>query len=246
MTAHQQWWLTQPITALIDNDPNIGQVGYLLHLDNPSTPFVFTDVKGNAWSRQSVASNPATFTLSGAAAKFGDGGLVMTTATGTSTDYTIAATPLAGSFALQPGNLFTLEGWVYWTGHVDSRIGIGEVQTSVTSLCSIDFYTTNQLRFRTFLNAQDDRVISPPLNQWVHLAVTYDGTTKYWFVNGVLIGSAVLPAGSAKTVTGYKVGGTASGNVFAPAAYIDDLRFTYDVCRYTSNFTPRAAAFPNY
>jgi len=226
-------------------DPYFSNVGYLLHMDGAS-PYVFTDVKGNLWDREATGA-PDDFQVNDGNPKFGDGALLMRTATGTSEDYGITAAPLAGAYALQAGNKFTLEGWLWWTGDVDSRISVGAVLSDTpVFIGAIEFNTTSQLRFRTHLDALDDRLVTPPLSQWVHLELGYDGTTKYWFVNGVLQGSAVLPAGVVKTVSEYRCRGTASGNVFAPIARVDDLRFTFDVCRHTASFPPPTAPFPDF
>lgn len=228
-------------------DLYFANVGYLLHLNDPTNPYTFTDVKGNAWAREGTGQ-PANFTLSGAQKKFGDGALLVKTAGGTSDDYSIAATPAGGAYAMAAGNSFTLEGWLYWTGNINSRPSVGAVQDNLGAvICAIEFNdAVGSVRFRTNLNSVlDDRALTPPLNQWVHLALTFDGTTKRWFVNGVLQGSAALGAGSARTVGTYRCRGIASGDVNAPVAYIDDLRFTFNVCRYTADFTPPSAAFPD-
>jgi len=233
------------VTAAGDFDPFFAFVGYLLHMDNPASPFSFPDVELNVWAREGVA-HPGEFFISGSNPKFGDGSLFIQTKDGTSTDYGISASAIGGNYTLSAGNKFTQEGWLYWTGNVDSRPSVGQVISFGGSVfCEIQFETTNQIRFYTNLNIPDTQVVSPPLNQWVHLAQSYDGTTKYWFVNGVLQGSSAVAVGAAKIISGYRCRGTASGNLSAPAAYVDEIRFTFDVCRYTSSFTPPTAPFPD-
>jgi len=82
-------------------------------------------------------------------------------------------------------------------------------------------------------------------NSWVHIAFVRSGTTLYGFVNGVRItlGTTSSTIGS---INSPKVGiaNTPSyTNQFK--GYIDDLRVTKGVARYTANFTPPTAAFPN-
>lgn len=76
-------------------------------------------------------------------------------------------------------------------------------------------------------------------NTWTHLAVARQGTTTRMFVNGVL---------------GHSFTDTRNYNVFkglignaqkAGTAYLDEIRITKGVARYTANFTPPSAAFPN-
>jgi hypothetical protein len=81
---------------------------------------------------------------------------------------------------------------------------------------------------------------------WTHLAGTRSGNTFRCFVNGVLsgtdTGALILP--SAQTpVIGNAVTGNAARNL---NGYIDDLRITKGVARYTSNFTPPTAPFPDF
>jgi hypothetical protein len=76
-------------------------------------------------------------------------------------------------------------------------------------------------------------------NQWYHIAVTrQSGTVKLW-VNGVLDGS-VADARNYSASGSLEVGISHVGNYFT--GYIDDLRITKGVARYTSTFTPPAQA----
>ena len=79
---------------------------------------------------------------------------------------------------------------------------------------------------------------------WNHWAICRSGNTLYPFKNGVLgttisITEVLNSPASAVTVGGAVAGG-GSWN-----GYIDDLRITKGVARYTANFTPPTAAFPN-
>jgi hypothetical protein len=79
---------------------------------------------------------------------------------------------------------------------------------------------------------------------WNHWAICRSGNTLYPFKNGVLgttisITEVLNSPASAVTVGGAVAGG-GSWNGF-----IDDLRITKGVARYTTTFTPPTAAFPN-
>jgi hypothetical protein len=79
---------------------------------------------------------------------------------------------------------------------------------------------------------------------WRHIAVVRNGSSLLCFNNGVLqsttsITSAIFYKGPA-TIVGKK-----ADNFTAGEAYIDDLRITKGVARYTATFTPPTAAFPN-
>ena len=80
---------------------------------------------------------------------------------------------------------------------------------------------------------------------WTHYAICRSGNTLYPFKNGVLgttvsISQTLNSPTSAVTVGGQVAGGGGWNG------YIDDLRITKGIARYTSNFTPPIAAFPTY
>lgn len=79
---------------------------------------------------------------------------------------------------------------------------------------------------------------------WRHIAVVRSGASLYCFNNGVLqsttsIASAIFDKGPALIV------GKKADNFNTGTSYIDDIRITNGIARYTSNFTPPSAAFPN-
>ena len=81
-------------------------------------------------------------------------------------------------------------------------------------------------------------------NTWYHLAVVRDGSTFRLFVNGVEEDTytntgAVTVSSSTKAWVASAAGASNS----AGNGYIDDLRFTKGVARYTSNFTPPTASY---
>ena len=79
---------------------------------------------------------------------------------------------------------------------------------------------------------------------WYHIAVTRAGDTFRVFKDGTQTASgtpdsARQAVGSATTLT------LAKNNSFYTTCYIDDLRITKGVARYTANFTAPTAAFPD-
>ena len=83
-------------------------------------------------------------------------------------------------------------------------------------------------------------------NQWYRVAVSRVGATWYLFKDGVLLtsGAAATPANTtAPVLIGAQNSSGVPDNLFS--GWIDELRFTKGVGRYTANYTPAAAAFPN-
>lgn len=85
---------------------------------------------------------------------------------------------------------------------------------------------------------------APTLNTWYHIAVCRSGSSFYFFVDGVKQGNTVTSTATfSTTATGMAIGAFADGtNPYQ--GYIDDLRITNGVARYTANFTPPSAPFP--
>lgn len=79
-------------------------------------------------------------------------------------------------------------------------------------------------------------------NTWYHVAITRQSSTLRLFIDGVLKSTATISAG-AVLITPNQVGKCVYRGDFN--GYIDDVRITNGVARYTTNFTPPAAAFPN-
>jgi len=82
-------------------------------------------------------------------------------------------------------------------------------------------------------------------NTWHHFAVVRSGTTFTVYVDGSSLGtntsSDVWNIGNSGTFIGRWGGATA----FEWPGFIDDLRITKGIARYTTTFTPPTAAFPN-
>ena len=79
---------------------------------------------------------------------------------------------------------------------------------------------------------------------WQHIALSRASGTVRLFVNGTSVGSA---SNSAEW-TGQRIfigDNNVSGTDYFYNGYIDDLRITKGVARYTTNFTPPIARFPN-
>lgn len=235
---------TQAVSSY--SDPFYANVAYLLSFDDPANPYVFPDTKGNIWVRGDAAA-PTKLMVSSAVSKFGGGALLVQTAAGATSSFSIYGSPAGGTYSLGAGNKFTLEGWLWWTGNINSRMSIGAVSNSTPSvIAEITFADTNQFNFTTRLGTTDQRLVTIPTSQWVHLEMGYDGATKYWFINGALTGSAAVAVGSVQNVAGYSVQGIASGAGSPPTGYVDEIRFTAGVCRHTAAFAVPTGPFPRY
>ena len=144
---------------------------------------------------------------------------------------------------------FTIEGWFYNSASQVSNSGIFSYYVSGYFILH-----NNASAYPNLLTVYVDnygagtRVLTGTttlaLNTWYYFAITRSSGVWRLFLNGTQEGSSYtnsaepVPA-SAPLRIGY-------GNTAGYTGYIDDFRITKGYARYTANFTPPAAAFPNF
>jgi hypothetical protein len=148
--------------------------------------------------------------------------------------------PSSPNLAFGTGD-FTLEMWAYFTSVAsfptltDSRSSTGSTAgfNLGLSTAKVQLYTTSQLLIGSSTLST---------NTWYHIAVTRaSGTLKIW-LNGVQ--DATVSNSTNWSDQTFVVGATPTPNNYM-TGYIDDLRITKGVARYTATFTVPDQAFPN-
>jgi len=140
---------------------------------------------------------------------------------------------------------FTVEFWVYLaTGDAGSNRGLvakggastGWLVSLNTSENVVFTYTTSTITSTGSIN----------LDAWNHIAVVREGTgsneTKI-YINGTNDGTGTVSTNFNQTQVMYIGANRAAGDPMK--GYIDDLRITKGVARYTAAFTPPTKAFPD-
>jgi len=94
-----------------------------------------------------------------------------------------------------------------------------------------------------FMPSNVTRTLSLTLNTWAALAITRSGSTIYWFKDGALLGSAT--DSTTYDFSGGRITG-GSGSGLALSGFMDEIRVTKGVCRYTASYTVATKAFPDY
>jgi hypothetical protein len=137
---------------------------------------------------------------------------------------------------------FTVEFWVYWNSVsgvqdlLDWR-NVGGDQGNYITL----YNSGSTLYFFRGTNLLNGTVTSAT---WHHIALTREDSVTRLFIDGTQTGSDLSDSTSYLTTQGgYMSVGGLNGSVSLDG-YIDDLRITKGVARYTSNFTAPTAAFP--
>jgi hypothetical protein len=226
-TPPSQSFATQYISTGFD--PNYADVSLLLTGEGTNGSTTFTD----------LSSSPKTITAGGnaqistAQKKYGTGAMYFD---GTGDWLTLDG---SSNFAYGTGD-FTIEFWIQtsnWGGGTTIFYDQRPLSTDGNYPC---IYTqVGQLRY--FVNSAD-RITGSTLttNTWYHIAVCRSGTSTKMFLNGVQDGSTYSDSttyinGASRPIIatrGYNPG----DNTFS--GYIDDLRITKGIARYTTNFTP--------
>tara|TARA_Y100000004_G_scaffold58376_1_gene64986 strand:+ start:1466 stop:4291 length:2826 start_codon:yes stop_codon:yes gene_type:complete len=141
---------------------------------------------------------------------------------------------------------FTIESWVYRdaapSGGIEPIISGNTTTDSGNDTFSFHISTSRYFQFGNGTTYTTSDTIFP-LDQWVHLAVSYDGTTLKMFQDGVEVASAARSYSF--DFERFKISRTRS-NSRESDQYLDDLRVTRGVARYTSAFTPPTAALPKF
>ena len=224
-------------------DLYFADVSLLLHMDGSNGSTTFTDSSSNALT---VTAN-GNAQISTAQSKFG-GASGYFDGTG---DYLT----IPDNDVFEPGSSdLTWEFWIKTTSSSQyatlySRVPSAFSAAMWTVMINIASATAGDVAFW----AGDYSGASPLVQTsgvsirddvWHHVAIVRNGSSWTIYVDGTSCGTGTW-SGSI---------GTSSGSVFIGKdeyynrdynGYIDDLRITKGVARYTANFTPPTAAFPN-
>ena len=153
------------------------------------------------------------------------------------------------TLALGDGN-FTIEMWIYPSNVSTSEAWlIAQTDYASNTGWSV-FLNNNTVKFRLGnTGGTIQSSASVVASAWQHLALSRVGTTLTMYLNGTSIGSGTVnnftDANLASVVGGITTT-TGWNNNLPYTGYIDDLRVTKGVARYTANFTPPTAALPTY
>ena len=207
-------------------------------------------VKGN-WETEGTAQ------LSTSVKKFGTASLYLT---GTTTSRLFHPYSHLYDFAL---DTFTFEAWIYPTraNTTGTRIfstGGGTAgwnsTTGIHLLIQTSGGTTSggQLNAQLATNTTTPTVILNtsivPINQWSFITVCVIGSSAYVGLNGTVVSGSVAtrarPSTNPTVSLGSLVGESSSS--FSFQGYMDEVRITKGIARYTGNFTPPTEPFADY
>jgi hypothetical protein len=143
-------------------------------------------------------------------------------------------------FGFESGN-YTVEMWINSSSYSAYKTLFSNRVNNATGFA---VYTApgNAVAFATNSNVTlaSGSVLST--NTWIHIACVRNNGTVTLYVNGTSVGS-VSDSRTYASSAGVVIGDEA---IYPFDGYMQDVRVTKGVARYTSNFTPPTASFPTY
>jgi hypothetical protein len=156
--------------------------------------------------------------------------------------------PTNAEFVLGAGD-FTLEAWIYPLGfagapNFNNFAPIFDYRTANASQVNVLLTFLGDSTLVLYVNGAT-RITGTAIstNQWTHVALCRSSGTTKMFVGGTQAGSNYTDANN-YVASLFRVGSNINADAFFNG-YIDDLRITKGIARYTSNFTPTDAPFPD-
>lgn len=224
-------------TSTLPDEQYFPNVSLLLHCDGTDASTTFTD----------FSSQPKTVTAVGnaqvdtAQSKFGGASALFD---GTGDALTV---PNSVAFEMGSGD-FTVEFWV----RLNSTAANQTLIQKGASLQPFQFYydsAASRFRFNCTNDGGSPQIFitssgAPSTGTWYHLAGVRTGSTFRFFVDGVQAGTQTYTGALYVNTDVVSIGGLADGTI-SLNGWIDDVRITKGVGRYTANFTVRTTAFPN-
>jgi len=214
---------------------SIDNVSLLLHMDGTNGSTTFTDSGPNALT---VTSSSATISTTqskygGSSGYFGG------------SSYIVANNALLN---ISTGD-FTVEGWIYF-----NTVASGQQPVSIYSGTSISFaiFTASSGTLNYYLSSNGSSwnlasgvlMGSVATSGWYHFAIVRNGSVFTPYLNGVS-GTNTTSASNLNSQQQFVAGASPNFSTGWFNGYLDDLRVTKGLARYTANFTPPTTAFPN-
>jgi hypothetical protein len=212
-------------------DPYFSNVSLLLHMDGANGSTTFTDNSSNARTITAVGNAQISTTQSkyGGASGYYDGSTGYLSLTGNS------------SFQFGTGD-FTVEAWVYISANAANQQTFLDTRGTATATPFTFGIYQSKLAFYDGTMRQSSATITT--GQLYHFAACRSGGTLRLFINGVSYYSASSTTNFTTGANSIYIGRGFDAAAYYTNGFIDDLRIT-KYARYTSNFTPPTAAFPN-
>jgi hypothetical protein len=226
--------LAPTVTAGAVGDPDFANVSLLLNMDGSNGSTTFTDSSSNGLTVTAYGGAQLTT----ADKKYGTAAAVFDGADGT---YIQTAT--SSELVLGTGD-FTIEMWL----KPDTVSGNDGVFTFGIAGPSLSLYLGDWWLSQAGVGGSGniDNMGAASAGIWQHIAIARSGTTVRFFVDGAQLGSD-RTWNNNFTHNQIDIGryGLSFGTIYVYDGLIDEFRITKGIARYTANFTPPTAPFPD-
>ena len=205
------------------------QTSLLMHFNGTNGSTTMTDSSKN---NLTVTSNNGT-AITTAQSKFGGSSVFF--------DGTNDYLSIANNSALNlSGGSYTIECWIRPSGNYANYNCIIAKRSAGGSAWQVYLrITTGYLSF--YDGTERISSVAPTANVWSHIAAVYNGSTINLYLNGVSVLSTAI-ANTDYNTSIYIGEAVPSYNEYF-IGYIDELRITKGIARYTGNFTPPTTQF---
>lgn len=150
---------------------------------------------------------------------------------------------IADAASLEPGSgNFTFDFWMYATASAGCRIvskGLSGPFHIVQSGTALTFSASSDGATADVASGVSMGTIA--LNTWCHGTLIRNGTSLRGYVGGVAGTNVVTSATLVNTTDAWEIG--AVGGVAAYTGYLDEIRYSVGVARWTTAFTPNSAPY---
>lgn len=225
------------------NKYNIGIIDpytvFLCHCDGADSGTTFTDVASGGLAPHAITPNGDAHTHA-AEKKFGSASCALD---GTG-DYLSCANSADFDLGAAGAGNFTMEGWFNFSSTSSDR-GLISCQQKGSANGWQTYYSGGTIHVWT--GSGTDRTISwtPSTGVWYHIAIVRNSTTITVYVDGISKGT-VADGDFSSDGSGFAIGAYNDGGDGPFSGYIDEVRITKGLARYTGNFTSQAHPFSQY
>jgi hypothetical protein len=198
-----------------------------MHMDGTNGSTTFTDLKGHSVTTNGNAQiSTAQSKFGSASALFDGAGDSLSVPT---TDYAFGTADFTMEAFIRPSSVAPA-----YQAIVDMRTaGVQTVPTFSLFGAFLTFYTAGGIRIQS--------ASASIVNTWYHVALCRSSGVTRMFIDGVQVGTSYTDANSYEA-NQVLIGAHFDGNGYN--GHIDELRITKSA-RYTANFTPPIAPFPD-
>ena len=230
------------------SDPYFANVSLLLHADGADASTTFTDSSANGFTVTALNAaqiDTAQFKFGGASGLFSGSGDGLTVANNAafamgSGDFTFETFARFSSLP-SSGNYYIFIAKADFVPAVRSGSYIWGIYNDAGSYQMFLGYTTGGVSFTMIYST----AISLSTGVFSHFALSVSGGTVRYFADGVQYGSDTLSGALFTGTDDLYIATRDSSATQDLLGWIDELRITKGIARYTSGFTPPSAAFPD-